>query len=294
MSAQDFIDQQMELHKKGNKVGAAFVALLSGFRQATDDMTFGAITAAEESDSVAAAGIIVGRNVARVAAEAATENVAETVAKAACTRLGGSACRKVVEKVSDALTKERGSKSASLTKESDSGPVSHSFSTTASSNNTRGGGDGSVGAMRVKGSVVETETKADKLATLSDKFNRKGDINRRINEGQGYNVAKETKGLETRGVKPAAGTRIRPEGVPEEWRIRQTRGKGGTEYFNPDKPNESVRIMQGNPNSPYPNSQKPYVRHMDSSGSHLDSIGNRGGSRRSETHIPLDQFKFRK
>ncbi len=109
----------------------------------------------------------------------------------------------------------------------------------------------------------------------------------------GSRATKGAKGLETRGVKPASGTRVRPEGVPAGWRIRPTRGKGGTEYYNPKNPNESVRVMQGNPNSPYPNSQKPYARQRDSSGSYLDATGNRGANKSSDTHIPLDQFRFR-
>ena len=67
----------------------------------------------------------------------------------------------------------------------------------------------------------------------------------------------------------------------------------GTEYYNPKNPNESVRVMQGNPNSPYPNSQRPYARQRDSSGSYLDANGTRGVNKSSDTHIPLDQFKFR-
>lgn len=111
--------------------------------------------------------------------------------------------------------------------------------------------------------------------------------------GKAKKVTKSVKGLETRGVKPAPGTRVRPEGVPDGWRIRPTRGKGGTEYYNPKNPNESVRVMQGNPNSPYPNSQNPYARQRDSSGSYLDANGNRGANKSSDTHIPLDQFRFR-
>ena len=96
-----------------------------------------------------------------------------------------------------------------------------------------------------------------------------------------------------RGVNPLPGTRVRPDGVPESWRIRPTRSRGGTEYYNPLNPNESVRVMQGNPNSPFPNSQNPYVRQRNSAGDYLDANGNPGGSKSPETHIPLEQFRFR-
>ncbi len=108
LSAQDFIDLQLELHRTGNTAGAVAVAVLAGFRQAADDLTFGAITAAEESDSISAATVIFVRNAVKAAGEAATEEVTETIAKAACTRFGGSACRKLVDKIADVLTKQRG------------------------------------------------------------------------------------------------------------------------------------------------------------------------------------------
>lgn len=64
-------------------------------------------------------------------------------------------------------------------------------------------------------------------------------------------------GLESRGLRPAPGTRVRPEGVPDSWKVRPTRGDGGVQYYNPANPNQNLRVMQGNPNSPYPNSQAP-------------------------------------
>jgi hypothetical protein len=96
--------------------------------------------------------------------------------------------------------------------------------------------------------------------------------------------------LHTRGVRPAPGTRVRPDGIPDGWKARPTRSGGGVEYYNPKNPNEHVRVMQGNPNSPYPNSQRPYVRQRDSSGSYLDGNGNRVPKKSPDGHIPLDQY----
>jgi hypothetical protein len=51
--------------------------------------------------------------------------------------------------------------------------------------------------------------------------------------------------------------------------------------------------MQGNPNSPYPNSQTPYVR-WQNNGKPLDSSGNVLPTAKSpDAHIPLQDFKFR-
>jgi RHS repeat-associated protein len=105
-------------------------------------------------------------------------------------------------------------------------------------------------------------------------------------------------GLETMGTRPTPGTRVRPEGVPENWRIRSTDTPGGTQYYNPRNPNENVRVMQGNPNSPYPNSQVPYARQQNAGGTYLRQDGTssplpRGGRNDPDAHIQLDQFRFR-
>jgi hypothetical protein len=100
--------------------------------------------------------------------------------------------------------------------------------------------------------------------------------------------------------KPAAKPSAlpRPAGIPKDWVARPTRGPGGTQYYNPKNPNENVRVMPGNPNSPYPNSQAPYARQQNSAGTYLREDGTpspmpRGGLRDPDAHIPLSKFKFR-
>lgn len=105
-------------------------------------------------------------------------------------------------------------------------------------------------------------------------------------------------GLETRGLRPAPGTRVRPEGIPEGWKVQPTKSGGGVQYVNPANTNQNVRVMQGNPNSPYPNSQGPYVRQQNAGGTYLRQDGTpsplpKGGLHDGDAHIPLDQFKFR-
>jgi hypothetical protein len=105
-------------------------------------------------------------------------------------------------------------------------------------------------------------------------------------------------GLETRGLRPAPGTRVQPEGIPDTWKIRPTRGDGGVQYYNPANPNQNVRVMQGNPNSPFPNSQAPYVRQQNAGGTYLRQDGTpsplpKGGQKDGDAHIPLEDFIFR-
>ena len=105
-------------------------------------------------------------------------------------------------------------------------------------------------------------------------------------------VAAEDVGLSARGFRPAPGTRVRPDGVPENWRITGTDSRGGTQYSDPSNSGNSVRVMQGNTNSPYANSQTPYVR-WQQDGQALDMFGNKLPSAKdSAAHVPLDDFNF--
>jgi hypothetical protein len=108
----------------------------------------------------------------------------------------------------------------------------------------------------------------------------------------GETLAAEDVGLSTRGLTPAAGTRIPPEGIPENWRIVGTKSPGGVRYYDPSNPGNSVRVMQGNPNSPYPTSRSPYVR-WQQNGQPLDVFGNKLPSANDPAaHIPLEDFNF--
>lgn len=105
-------------------------------------------------------------------------------------------------------------------------------------------------------------------------------------------------GLETRRLRPAPGTRVRPEDVPMGWTVQPTKRGGGVQYVNPANSNQNVRVMQGNPNSPHPNSQAPYVRQQNTGGTYLRQDGTpsplpKGGLHDGDAHIPLDQFIFR-
>lgn len=105
-------------------------------------------------------------------------------------------------------------------------------------------------------------------------------------------VAAEDVGLSARGLRPLPGTRVRPEDIPDNWRITGTDPPGGTLYRDPSNPGNSVRVMQGNPSSPYPNSRAPYVR-WQRNGQPLDMYGNKLPSKYDPAaHIPLEDFSF--
>ncbi len=105
-------------------------------------------------------------------------------------------------------------------------------------------------------------------------------------------AAKTDIGLSGRGLAPAAGTRIRPDGIPDGWRITSTKSRRGVLYRDPTNSGNSVRVMQGSPNSPFPNSQGPYVG-WQRNGHPLDQYGNvLPSAKMQEAHIPLSDFRF--
>jgi RHS repeat-associated protein len=79
-------------------------------------------------------------------------------------------------------------------------------------------------------------------------------------------------GFEPHGFTPPAGTRKIPKDIPNEWRIRPTQGEGGVWYYDPKNKGNAVRVMPGEPHSPFPKSQVPYVR-WQKNGQPLDASG---------------------
>ena len=84
-------------------------------------------------------------------------------------------------------------------------------------------------------------------------------------------------------------------GVPRNWTADETDGEGGVYYRNPDNSRyDNVRIMPGNPESPFPDQQNPYVIDQ-KSGNYLTKDGTRVQNIKTPgTHIPLDQYHFDK
>ena len=94
---------------------------------------------------------------------------------------------------------------------------------------------------------------------------------------------------------PGGGRLERPLGIPKEWRMKMSDKQGGVIYFNPNNTGDQVRVMPGNPRSPYPHQQRPYV--IDQNwGAYVNRDGRRieGANPRKhpDTHIPYDIYLF--
>jgi RHS repeat-associated protein len=78
----------------------------------------------------------------------------------------------------------------------------------------------------------------------------------------------------------------RPNGVPPNWVVRPSKVGGGKRFINPNNPHNAVRIMPGNPSSPYSNSQSPYVR-WTQNGQSQNAQGQTVPHNTPAAHIPL-------
>ncbi len=97
------------------------------------------------------------------------------------------------------------------------------------------------------------------------------------------------------GELPGGGRLERPLGIPRDWRTIMSDKGGGVTYINPNNPNDRIRVMPGDPSSPYPHKQRPYV--VDQNwGAFVNRDGQRlSGSRpghEADAHIPYDVYFF--
>ena len=87
------------------------------------------------------------------------------------------------------------------------------------------------------------------------------------------------------------------KGIPDSWAVKVTKDKGGEDkyqglvFIHPDRHDIRIRVMPGNPNSPFPNSRQPYVR-QEIGGISYDKDGRVVGKRSEMAHIPLSEYKF--
>lgn len=83
----------------------------------------------------------------------------------------------------------------------------------------------------------------------------------------------------------------RPKGVPGDWVAKPSKTGGGTRFVDPSNPHNSLRVMPGNPDSPFPNSQSPHVR-VTRNGQAIDNAGNVVPKNSPDAHIPLGTSSF--
>ncbi len=82
-----------------------------------------------------------------------------------------------------------------------------------------------------------------------------------------------------------------PEGMQNN--AKTARNGQGTIYKDPQNPSgNNVRVQNGNPNSPNPAQQNPYVKQQQN-GKMVDKNGRSVDSNSPESHIPKEEFKYK-
>lgn len=79
--------------------------------------------------------------------------------------------------------------------------------------------------------------------------------------------------------------------APEGW-VQKPTDSPGTQYSDPNNAHNNIRYMQGNPNSPNPSQQSPYVKFV-KNGWHYDVNGLKlPNGKLPQAHIPFNQFNL--
>lgn len=81
--------------------------------------------------------------------------------------------------------------------------------------------------------------------------------------------------------------------VPDNWLMKPAKKCNWTRFVDPSNPHKSVRTMEGNTSSRFPNSRQPYTKQI-KDGSHIDINGNRVPHNSPDAHIPTSLFIFRR
>jgi hypothetical protein len=82
--------------------------------------------------------------------------------------------------------------------------------------------------------------------------------------------------------------------IPDNWIEKPANKSDGIIYQDPNNKHNSIRIMPGNPNSPNPAQQQPYIIYRQN-GAAYDVSGNRLSTGRSpKAHIPIVDFDANK
>ena len=78
-------------------------------------------------------------------------------------------------------------------------------------------------------------------------------------------------------------------GIPQTWPASSSNKGGGYKFSDPNNPNNNIRVMPGDPNSPNPAQQAPYVKYQNN-GINYDQNGNPVPNNSAASHIPTNSY----
>lgn len=77
--------------------------------------------------------------------------------------------------------------------------------------------------------------------------------------------------------------------IPSNWTFKPSKKGGGYVLSDPNNPNNNIRVMPGNPNSPNPAQQTPYVKYQNN-GTNYDQNGSAVANDSAASHIPISAY----
>lgn len=107
------------------------------------------------------------------------------------------------------------------------------------------------------------------------------------------NAISSAKNVKKIGPAGDAGANVTKQ-LPSDWTMKTSKNKQGTVFKDPKNPSgNNVRTQAGNPNSPNPAQQNPYVKQTQN-GKTVDVNGKEVPSNSPNAHIPNKDFKYKK
>ncbi len=83
--------------------------------------------------------------------------------------------------------------------------------------------------------------------------------------------------------------------IPAGWKVKSAKKGDGIIVYNPQNPQQNVRIMKGDPSSPHASQKVPYVKDQSQTPGQLIDINRNpipgGNTKAAEAHIPLTEWK---
>ena len=118
-------------------------------------------------------------------------------------------------------------------------------------------------------------------------------VNKADNAVDAVKAVDKVKDIKKIGPAGDAGATVTKQ-VPSDWTMKTSKNGEGTVFKDPKNPSgNNVRVQGGNPKSPNPAQQKPYVKQTQN-GKSVDANGKQVDPKSKEAHIPKEDFKFKK
>lgn len=142
------------------------------------------------------------------------------------------------------------------------------------------------GGAKLVNRAVDVAKTVDKATDVAKAVDKATDATKAIDKG-----ADAMKAIGPAG--DAGGTVMKQLPDNMQSNMKTTKNGQGTIFKDPNNPSgNNVRVQSGNPNSPNPAQQNPYVKQV-KDGKTVDVNGKQVDPKSAESHIPKEEFKYK-